>query len=303
MRARLGFETALLPDPEAGWSASEGPQSAALDRAELEARIGPLSGEPELLAVSEDHLDLRLGPRRRLRLYLGSSAARETEAALLSHPWRWLTTPEVVASGPDYLLTEVDPRGGVLDGPEHGEALGRALAEVHSLRLAGAGTLGASLPLGASVSDWFTDWFSAESEAALAALAAAPALRSEVGGFLRARAPDLRAHASPLTLLHGGFKVSNLSCTGPLPWVGGWEGARAGPALQDLGRLFRWGASAGFREAVAAGYRAQGGSLPQDWRRSAGWFDVFSLCREFKSAPPSSLRAERLASRIQRATI
>ena len=299
MRARLGFETALLPNPEADWGAIERPRSPGLDRAQLEARIGPLSDEPEVLEVSEDRIDLRVGPRRRLRLYLGSSAARETEAALLAHTWRRLTTPDVVASGPDYLLSEADPRGGVLDGPEHGEALGRALAEIHSLRFAGAETLGASLQLEAPIPDWLR----AESAAALAALAAAPALRSEVGGFLRAREPELRAHGTPLTLLHGGFKVSNLSCAGPLPCVGGWEGARAGPALQDVGRLFRWGASAGFLDAFADGYRAEGRDLPQDWRRSAGWFDVFSLCRDFKSAPPGSPRAERLAARIQRATL
>ena len=80
-----------------------------------------------------------------------------------------------------------------------------------------------------------------------------------------------------------------------------WEFACAGPALLDVGQLLRWGASGAFVDAFELGYRANEGTLPEGWRRAAGWFDVVHLCGLLAGAAPGSVRAADVAARIERA--
>jgi fructokinase len=57
-----------------------------------------------------------------------------------------------------------------------------------------------------------------------------------------------------------------------------WEFAFAGPPLVDVGLFLRAGDALprGFREAFAAGYRAAGGVLPNDWLPLSRLVDVVS---------------------------
>ena len=89
------------------------------------------------------------------------------------------------------------------------------------------------------------------------------------------REPNLGASwPGPPSLTHGDFGGSNiLVCIDELgarvEAVIDWEFAFSGSPVMDLGNLLRppLGELPGFEDAVAGGYRAAGGVLPEDWRR------------------------------------
>jgi aminoglycoside phosphotransferase (APT) family kinase protein len=89
------------------------------------------------------------------------------------------------------------------------------------------------------------------------------------------REPNLGASwPGPPSLTHGDFGGSNiLVCIDELgarvEAVIDWEFALSASPMMDLGNLLRppLGELPGFEEAVANGYRAAGGVLPDDWRR------------------------------------
>lgn len=91
--------------------------------------------------------------------------------------------------------------------------------------------------------------------------------------LLAAGAPALEALEHPAALVHGDFGGRNLLVRerGDGGWeVSGlidWEAAGVGPALWDVGSLFRYPRrySPAFRTGFARGYRAAGGGLPREW--------------------------------------
>lgn len=294
MRARLGFDLVPLANPEREW---ERPDAVThVERGDIEARIGPVSVAPEVLSGGLANLNVRVGDGRVLRIHRRDPGVTAKEAALLRRPWRTFVVPRVLASGPDFLLLSEVPHGPIADGPAHGEELGRALAELHETRFDRAGFLGPAL----DVAEPFADWFDAHREHAVDALARAPALQADVRRFLAARETDLRAVGDRPVLLHGDFKASNLHRAASAPLVLDWEFAYAGPALLDVGQLFRWRPGDAFAEAFVAAYRAGGGLLPDDWRRLAAALDVVNLAGLFGGAPPASRRAADVAARIAR---
>lgn len=295
MRARLGFEVARLPNPEQEWGL--GASLSPRERAEAERRAGPLSPEAELLSRSAATLCLRLDPERTLRIHRRDPSAARIEAALLGHPWASLRVPRLIELGGDHLLATHVAFGPLRESPEVGAGLGRALAEIHAARFEQADALGPALELERPP----PDWFATRRERALRALREAPALREDVARFLDAREAELRALAGRPVLLQGAFGVATLGWLGDAPWVPDWSAACAGPALLDLGQLLRWGAPGAFVDALAAAYRAGGGSLPEGWRRAAGWCDVLNLCDLLGDSPPGSRRAARLAAKLERA--
>jgi len=59
--------------------------------------------------------------------------AQRLEAALLSRPWKSFRVPDTLATGEYLLLLEYVPHGVVLGSRKHAAAIGRALAEIHTL--------------------------------------------------------------------------------------------------------------------------------------------------------------------------
>jgi aminoglycoside phosphotransferase (APT) family kinase protein len=89
------------------------------------------------------------------------------------------------------------------------------------------------------------------------------------------REPNLGARwPGPPSLTHADFGGSNIlvdedELGARVTAVIDWEFAFSGSPMMDLGNLLRppLGELPGFEEAVADGYRAAGGFLPDDWRR------------------------------------
>jgi aminoglycoside phosphotransferase (APT) family kinase protein len=128
--------------------------------------------------------------------------------------------------------------------------------------------------------------------------AASPAgdrtIAERIGRFIDERRDEYHRDAEGPVLLHGDFKVSNLFWVpaANAPLVLDWEFAYSGPALMDVGQLFRWEPSEIFARAFAASYRGHGGTLPDgDWRRAAASFDLVNLCGLLERAEPGSRRA------------
>jgi aminoglycoside phosphotransferase (APT) family kinase protein len=69
-----------------------------------------------------------------------------------------------------------------------------------------------------------------------------------------------------------------------------WEAAFSGSALWDVGRLFRYARryTEDFRQRFERSYRKAGGSLPEDWRRTARLLDstrLVAILNEERSLP------------------
>lgn len=97
-------------------------------------------------------------------------------------------------------------------------------------------------------------------------------LRDAVWAAVERASPRLEVIDPFNALVHADYKRSNLLIerTGrswAVSAVLDWEFAFAGPPLIDVGLFLRAGEAlpGGFREAFAAGYRAAGGVLPNDW--------------------------------------
>jgi len=85
--------------------------------------------------------------------------------------------------------------------------------------------------------------------------------------------------ASPAVLCHGDYGTENvLIDRSEQLWVLDWEFACSGHPLLDLGHLLRTPllAEVPFHDAVAAGYRSEGGILTDDWPRWARVLDLFA---------------------------
>jgi hypothetical protein len=102
-------------------------------------------------------------------------------------------------------------------------------------------------------------------------------------------------------LLHGDFKVSNLSWTesGQL-LVLDWEFAYSGPSLMDVGQLFRWEPPPSFVEGFVRGYGDHGGVLPEDWGKWAALFDIFNLAGLLAGSEPGTRRSADILQRMLR---
>lgn len=287
-----------LRNPERLW---ERPNDAGtFDRFDVESRIGQLCEPVELLSGGLANLNVRIGTGRVLRVYRRDPSALAVEATLLRHPWKSVRTPEVLASGEDFLVLEYVPHGPLSDEVEQAEAVGRALAEIHARAFPQAGLLNATLEIGTPYPDVigiFSDYALSRFDRAPSGVAAE--MRPRLEALLIAHADTMRHLARSSVLLHGDFKVSNLEWTerGEL-LVLDWEFAYSGPSLMDIGQLIRWGASPSFIEGFARSYRGNGGELPEDWERWAAAFDIFNLAGLLAGSEPGSRRATDIALRI-----
>lgn len=282
-----------LPDPEREWRPRPRPESDP--RALAEARVGPSFESVRLLPGGQANLNLLLDGERVLRIYRRDPDAVEKERRLVERGWETFRVPGVLDGGPDFLLLERIGLSRLRDSADHGEKVGLAAAEIHGIRFESAGFLDADLEvvdplpearshltatLHALGEPWtaHTDW--------LSALA---------GGIEE----EIRSGAAVLN--HGDFKASNLFAdSDDRPVVLDWEFAFSGPALLDLGQLFRWGPSREFRDGFVRGYEGGQHTLPDDWRERAEVLDLVNLLGLARGAGSDEARVRDLRRRIER---
>jgi len=288
-----------LTNPESAWQ-RERPQPT-LDPAAVQSRLGSCPGDARLLSGGLVNLNVQVAPDRVLRIHLREPGVTARERALLEHPWRALRVPRVLDGGADWLLLEFVDHTTLHDTPHAGRDCGRALAEIHqALTPASHGFLGGGLTvetplpdIGAALRDHVLERLDSPIGAVLGELS------DPIAAWFLRQAHVLTQLADPPGLRHGDFKPSNLkraSCGALL--VLDWEFAWAGPALMDVGQLFRWGTSDGFREVFARAYSAAGGVLPTGWHTWADAFDGVNLVGLLHDVPPGSQRARDLVARL-----
>jgi hypothetical protein len=266
----------MLLNPERAWHAAA---AATIDRAEVERRIGPTREPIEVLTGGLRNVNVGVGRDRVLRIKRDASDLGK-ETTLLRRPWRSFRTPAVLATGADFLLLE---RLDLLPLPASaGDAVGRALAEIHSLSFATTGALASDLSLVTPSPGGGETSFAARGygHANLrdAAPYLGPALVARIAAFLDGNELASRDALDVPVLCHCDFKVSNLHVTpaGELV-VLDWELAWAGPRLLDIGLLMRWHPPEAFVRAFADAYCANGGVLIDGWQRVAEAIDLGSL--------------------------
>lgn len=285
-----------FPNPERDWE--QPAQSASVDRAEIERRLGPTTEPLEVLGGGRANLNVRVGIDRVLRIYRRDPASAGKEKALLEHPWESFAVPSVLGSGEGFLVLAYVPHGKLGVSAEHGAQTGRALAEIHRRRFRASGFLGADLEVRAPFKDVIQ---SLESHLGSQLERTAAPRRTRVEALVSAHRDALVRAAGPPVLLHGDFKASNLHWTmDHRLFVLDWEFAYSGPALMDIGQLLRWNPPALFVSGFAGSYRRHGGVLPEDWERSAEIFDLFNLVGLLAGAAPDSRQFSDVVQRIER---
>lgn len=282
-----------LLNPERSWAK----KAEALDCAsEVKLRLGAVSAEFELLSGGLANTNIRLGQDRVLRIYRQDPARLRKEQALLMKPWQSFKVPEVLQVGKDFLVLSYVPHQRLNDSPEHGEAVGRALAEIHAIPFECWGLMDDEL----NVKEKFPDLVDALSSYAGACFdGCAPefaAFKEPVLAFLKKRRADMAQATGKPCLVHSDFKVSNVHWTPEgRPLILDWETAYSGSPLSDMGQLFRWRPSSAFRSAFERGY----GALRPDWLHCAEAFDLINLVSLFKEAERGSKRGQDLSLRVQ----
>jgi aminoglycoside phosphotransferase (APT) family kinase protein len=285
-----------LANPERRWTH----EVAAVDRAEVETRLGPTSEPVTLLAGGLVNRNLRVGRDRVLRIVREPSLLA-LERALLSRAWRTFRTPAVLASGDDFLVLEYLEHGPLADAAETGAAVGRALAEIHAVRYPRTGWLGPDLsvarPFPGDGSGGFTPRGYGQSELAHVRSFLGAELSARVDRFLEEEPLAARNVVDVPVLAHCDFKASNLHWTarGEL-LVLDWEFAWAGSRYIDLGQIMRWHPSEAFARAFADSYVDGGGLLADDWRRFAEVVDLCALLGLYRN--PAARSTDDVVRRI-----
>jgi hypothetical protein len=215
-----------------------------------------------------------------LRIALEGDALQK-EAALL----RWLEpqirVPRLLRSSERALLMEHVPHAPLPATEEAGRRVGAAIARIQSRTFDRAGMLGPDLrvvePFVTGLSG-LRDWAERLLEGAAGAR-----LGPERGRALRrlwdAHEGAMVAASSQPVLVHSDFKPTNVKWlpTEQDVLVLDWEFAWSGPALFDLGMMFRWEPPELFVEGVLASLHDAGIDAGPNARRLAELFDVFNL--------------------------
>lgn len=176
-------------------------------------------------------------------------------------------------------------------------ATGATLAQIHSYAFPMAGFFGPGLtvaqPLG-PLAESYLGYLADRLLVGQAGQRLGPELTRKLWQFSGRNAHVLDGRTKHSVLGHADYKGTNLLLK---PTAAGWrmaavldrEFAFAGDPLFDVGILFRYDASfpALFESGFVAGYREQGGSLPDDWRRLARLLDLVNLCEFLNTADRS----------------
>jgi len=296
--------------------------AAVLSPEAASALVRSLPGRPKVLRVTELsggmantnlRLDLAGHPPVVLRLFQRDPAQAVKERAIHAlAAERSLPAPRLLGSGDDpatglpfALLEWID--GQRLDEAGHGlddaallplaRSVGAALAAIHAVTFDRSGFLDASLAVaepadvsGAGLIGFLRHVLVDGSGGNLLGCDLADRLVT----FAEREAGLLDRWPGPPCLTHSDYGGTNILVRqGPEGWavaaVLDWEFAFAGSPFFDLGNLLRppLGSRPGFADAVVAGYRTAGGSLPTEWRRMAALADLFSWA-EFLTRPAVS---------------
>jgi fructosamine-3-kinase len=287
-----------LSNPELGWE--RGPEEPQSTLKEAAARIDCAGLELELLSGGLANTNIRVGREKVLRIYRQDAGRLSKERALLEKGWDHMAVPAVLEAGPDFLVLNYVPHRRLEDRCEHAEAVGRALAEIHSVPYERWGLLDAQLKLKDEFPD-LVDSLLVYAASCFEGIGASLAhFREPVLAFLGKQASGMRQAAQGPCLVHSDFKVSNVHWTADgRPFILDWETAYAGSPLSDIGQLFRWKPSPEFSRAFETGYRAGGGRLDPAWRDRAEAFDLINLASLFKDSGPGSRREADLAARVE----
>ena len=288
-----------LPNPEQFWD----PLDAAheLDAGQIEQRIGVFEGPVTILSGGLCNTNARVGDRV-LRIYRRDASVAALEARLVAHPWSSFRVPKLLSAGSDFIVLEYVPHTPLLGSAEHGEAAGRALAEIHSVSFAQPGFIDAQLRVVRPFDDIVTALIDyANSELGRAPVTLDAALHERVLSALRDNEHALREVAGPPVLLHADFKASNLHwADGARLLVLDWEFAYSGSRLSDIGQLLRWQPPREFVTAFALGYAEAGGALPTDFEHWAALFDLVNLAGLLANLPWAETASARLLDVQQR---
>jgi len=213
-----------------------------------------------------------------------------------------LPVPEVIACQDGVLLTRWVDHGPLTDAPQEGLAVGRAAAQIHSVRYESGGMLGPDLTVSEPFSDTW-DWLRGWAEGLMGK--SPQVWKTGKGDQLRElwdqHDTQLREACVRPSLLHCDFKPANIKATMSAKKivVFDWEFCAAGPALLDLGQLLRWGVPKPFLLAVEQGYIEAGGVLPEDWQRTAELFDAVNLVAFLNRVPEGSACWQDVERRIK----
>ncbi|MCU1283014.1 MAG: hypothetical protein JWM53_6560 [bacterium] len=292
----------LLRNPERAWHHP----APTIDRAEVERRIGPTAEPLQTLSGGLANLNVRVGTDRVLRMRRGEAERLAAEPALLTRPWRSFRTPAVLATGSDFMLLEYVEHGPLPDTAEHGAAVGRALAEIHSLSYPMTGFLAADLSLARAFPNdgsGFTPRGYGRAQLSEAAALLGPELSARILVFLDEDEHAARQAVDVPVLSHCDFKVSNVHWTpGGELLVLDWEFAWAGSRYIDIGQILRWHPPEPFVDAFADAYLAGGGVLVDDWRRFAETVDLCALVGLYRHPAARSTDdvVRRIAETIER---
>lgn len=264
-----------FPNPETNWHAEN--FQGEVDTHAISDRIGPYRGMAKVLSGGLANQNIRLDGDRVLRIYLRDRNTLGREREILSRPWEHFRVPRVLGSGDDFLLLEFVEHHPLRNTAEQGTATGRALAEIHSIKMPSSGELNERLEMEEVWADFpamIEDYLRKTSDS----LQPHADLIDAAEDFVRRRKSLMQEACPNPVLLHGDFKASNLheAQDGRL-LVLDWEFAYAGPCLMDVGQLLRWDEPQPFTDNFVAAYTAAGGNLPKNWRELIACFDLVNL--------------------------
>jgi fructosamine-3-kinase len=255
-----------------------------------------------LLSGGQANTNIRIGNDQVLRLYRRDISIAGKELSLIRKSWKTFVVPEVIGSGDGFLWMKYMDHSSLEDQAEVGEALGKALAEIHSHTYETAGFIGTDLKIEEPMENFVTDmWDYLCSFIDMPSKPALPtSLLDEVIEFFDSKIEGFQEVAGLPVLLHGDFKVSNLYWTDQgKPLVLDWEFAYAGSALMDIGQLFRWPTSSVFEEAFQQAYQVAGGCLADRWKYWAGVLDLINLVGMLYKSRPESQKSLDITAKIK----
>jgi hypothetical protein len=234
-------------------------------------------------------LNVRLGEDVVARVALAGGAGERdlaVERALLEKMAPRVRVPRVLGGDGGVLLLEHVAHEELPATSEAGAAVGLTAAAIHAERFPTWGFFDRVLVPKAPVPDAFRGLCDHLEQSLDAAAARLGPLADGVRRTWHEEERVLREACATACLLHGDFKPANLK------WIPAeravlvldWEFAWAGPALFDLGQLFRWQVPDAFAGPFERAYLAAGGTLPGGWRRTAEVLDLVNLLG-FLAAP------------------
>jgi len=289
-----------LFNPEDLWVPSD--QVSVISRSEVEKCIGPITEPLQLLSGGQANTNIRIGEDQVLRLYRRDASIAGKELSLIRQNWKTFVVPEVIGSGDGFLWMKYVCHSPLEDQAEVGEALGKALAEIHSYAYETAGFIGTDLKIEEPMENFVTDmWDYLCSFMDMPPKPALPtSLLDVVIDFFDTKIEGLQEVAGLPVLLHGDFKVSNLHASDQgKPLILDWEFAYAGSALMDIGQLFRWPCPPAFEKAFQQAYQISGGHLTDRWKYWASILDTINLVGMLYKSAPESQKSLDITARIK----